>query len=173
MTLCVWLEIEGRPGYQWCPNCGIPRGGPKGQRKPSPLPANLRRECIPPGGVPSKPPTASQKLANWRTATDEWNAAGKPERSASEQHAIADVCRGCDQYNPDPLLPIVMGGGQCKACGCGLQPERSLFNALRYATYKCRLGRWNHLIVEKVISYVKPPKFEHRDHADENGSAAG
>lgn len=170
--ICEWVEFADKPGHWYCPNCGIPRGGAKGQRRPTEYPANLRRECIPPGG-PVKPPTAAQKLANWRDASDAWNAAGKPERSSDEQHLIADVCRGCEHYSKDPLLPIVMGGGQCKACGCGLQPERSLFNALRFATYKCKLGRWNHLIARKLISFVKPPKFEHRDTADEAGSAAG
>lgn len=173
MMLCVWLEIEGKPGHWYCPNCGVPRGGPNGQRKPSPRPEKLRRECLPPGGVPAAPPTATERLRNWATATEEWIAAGRPERSADEQRLIADVCRGCDQYRPEPLLPIVMGGGQCQACGCGLQPERRLGNALLYATYRCRLGRWNHLIVEGQISYVRPTRPAHRDTADEDGSAAG
>lgn len=172
---CVLVEIDGRPGYQECRRCGKARGWPTGQRRPSPAPVNYSRECLLPGEQSAATTQLSlrQRYQDWRDATEEWSAAGKPERTAAEQHALADVCRGCDQYNPDPLLPIVMGGGQCQACGCGLQPERSLFNALRYATYKCKLGRWNELIETGGASYVRPPKIEHRDTADERGSAAG
>lgn len=174
MNLCEWVEFADKPGHWYCQHCGIPRGGPKGQRRPSPYPENLRRECVASSnGQPIKPPTLAQRYQNWRDATEAWEAAGKPERSSEEQHRIADICRGCEHYDKNPLLPIVMGGGQCKACGCGLQPERSLFNALRFATYRCKLGFWNKLIAEKLISFVKPPKKEYRDTADADGSAAG
>lgn len=45
MNYCEFEEIDGKPGYQWCPHCQRVRGYPKGQSKPSPLPENLRREC--------------------------------------------------------------------------------------------------------------------------------
>ena len=54
MTLCQFVEIEGRPGYQWCPVCARPRGWPNEQRRPSALPANLRRACTAASVVPKK-----------------------------------------------------------------------------------------------------------------------
>lgn len=58
MNICEWREFAERPGHWYCPNCGIPRGGPKGQRRPSEYPATLRRECKPAGEVkmPKAPP---------------------------------------------------------------------------------------------------------------------
>ena len=58
MNLCAdWKEIKGKPGHWICPHCKIPRGGAKGQRRPSPYPKNLRRECKPVGEakVPKAP----------------------------------------------------------------------------------------------------------------------
>lgn len=52
MTLCQFVEIEGKPGYQWCPVCGRARGWPGEQRRPSALPENLRRVCT---GAPGSP----------------------------------------------------------------------------------------------------------------------
>ena len=162
MTRCSeWQEIDGKPGHWVCPHCDVPIGGRRGQRKARPYPTSLSRPCVATSDKSATkiaPPSARQKYRNWRDATEAWEAAGKPERSAEEQHLIADVCRGCEDYKPDPLVPIVLGGGQCKACGCGLQPERTLFNALRFATYRCKLGRWNDLIAQKLVSYVKPPQ---------------
>lgn len=110
------------------------------------MPANYSRTCtaVRSTEISIKPAiTTRERYRNWRDATEAWEAAGRPERSAAEQQLLADICRGCEHYKPDPLLPIVMGGGQCSACGCGLQPERKLFNALRFATYRCKKGRWN------------------------------
>jgi len=155
---CELIEISGRPGYQVCKRCGRGRAYPREQDRPLPMPDNYSRTC---GAsvvesVSIKPAVgAGDKIRSWLSATEQWIAAGRPERDAAEQHLIADVCRGCEHYGKDPLLPIVMGGGTCKACGCGLQPERSLFNALRYATWRCKLGRWNPLIAAGLVGWIK------------------
>jgi hypothetical protein len=50
---CKLVEIEGRPGFQWCPVCQRPRGWPKGQRNPAPMPERYNRECV--AGEPIAP----------------------------------------------------------------------------------------------------------------------
>ncbi len=57
MTLCQMQDIEGRPGFQWCPVCQRQRFWPQEQKSPKPLPANYRREC------PGRPAEASEPVA--------------------------------------------------------------------------------------------------------------
>lgn len=171
---CDWLEYPDRPGYWYCPHCNLPLGGPRGQRRPIDGTPTVWRKCavasplVKPDPQPHKPPTPKERLKSWRDATAAWKAAGSPERTSAEQHALADICRGCELYKPDPLLPIVMGGGQCGACGCGLKPERNLFNALRFGTYKCKKGKWDAAIAAGVL-YVEPPPADKRQPDPDDG----
>lgn len=166
---CVWEEIPDRPGFQWCPNCGRPRGWPRGQTHPSPLPARLLRACIatpatPPNAPRSQPPSMTQRVANYRDAHAKWNAAGCPVRSDERMLELYETkchTNQCGQFNG---LPLALGG-ECKACGCGLHPERKLLNKLYWATEACPKGLFQ--------ADVDPPKPIHRDQADEDGSRAG
>ena len=120
----------------------------------------LRAKCRAPSGSPTfqaapaqlQQPSAAERVRSLADATLDWMAAGCPERSAEEQHALAAICAACEHYRPDPVLPL-LAGGQCDVCGCGLQPERKLLNAFRYATYWCVLGRWDRV----GSGFARPP----------------
>lgn len=55
MSKCQLVEIEGRPGFQWCPACQRPRGWPKGQRNAASMPERYNRECTAASSEPPKP----------------------------------------------------------------------------------------------------------------------
>lgn len=158
---CQWIPAEGKPGYWICPLCEIPHGGPRWRAKPSDTPPNVYRSCRGKRELQTErpdellsSPTAVQKVKNWATATAAWIAAGCPVRSAEEQHVLAEICHGCKHYKPDPVLPLLQGG-QCGVCGCGIEPERKLMNALSYATYRCKKGFWD----ESGVTFVNPPQY--------------
>lgn len=172
MELCELVEIEGRPGFQECRKCGRGRFWPQGQKKPSAMPANYRRECVGPGVDPTPPPrpgyippkpqrepTIVEKAKSFSQALAKQRAAGDPQRSDGEKAIIWDRCNQCPagKFRPDPVVPIALGGGTCRACGCGIDKIRKLFNAAAFATYKCTLGHWDDLIASGQIRYVVAP----------------
>lgn len=158
MSACIFEPTE-EAGEWNCPDCH--RKTPAGRHYAVPP----RRTCF------AKTPSFAERARDFMSEVSKWEQAGRPERSSEDQHALDEICRGCSYYKPDPLLPIVMGGGQCGACGCGLKPERKLFNALRFGTYKCKQGKWDAAIAAGVM-YVEPPKVDKRDPDPDDGRSA-
>ncbi len=156
---CQWTQANNKPGYWICESCGIPYGGPRWKIAPTSEPPKVYRSCRgePRQSFASAPqpvlsPGFTEKAMNWFNATAAWVAAGRPVRSAEEQATLAEICRPCKYYKPDPVLPLLQGG-QCGVCGCGIAPERKLLNALSYATYRCKQGYWD----DAPVTFVTPP----------------
>lgn len=160
MGFCELIEDPERPGFQHCRHCLRPRFWPDVQKRPRPMPERYRRAC--PGhpvDAATKPtadagsaPGIVQRVRSYSAARKRQMEAGDPTRSDEETALIYARCQECPsgKFKADPLLPVVMGGGQCLACGCGLSAVRKIFNAARWATWKCRLGHWDDL----PITYV-------------------
>jgi hypothetical protein len=148
MKLCKLVEIEGRPGFQWCPECKRERGWPQGQRQPRPMPTKYLRDCVPPkpaavaaAGEPE--PSILQRVKRYKSARDRWVEAGKPIRSDEDKAALFAICEACpsEKYEARPIAPG-LSGGRCKACSCGLARERNTLNKIAWSTEDCPLGHW-------------------------------
>jgi hypothetical protein len=149
--LCQLVEIEGRPGYQWCPECKRERGWPQRQRQPRPMPPSYIRQCVPkspvvsktPAGAEGSQPSIVQRAKQFKSARDRWVEAGKPLRTDEEKATLFAICAACPSglYEALPVAPL-LAGGRCKACGCGLARERNTLNKIAWATENCPRGHW-------------------------------
>lgn len=162
---CDWIPwIDGapttEPGWWICSRCGRPRSivnrDPDWQGSSRACQAqSAATEARP---ERAKSAGLTQRVKRYRDARAKWKAAGEPMRTAESREALYAICQVCPEFKPLGVL-----GGQCGVCRCGLHHERDTLNKIAWATEDCPLGKWP----------AELSQIEHRDHADEDGSAAG
>lgn len=75
----------------------------------------------------------------YRQEKNDWKEAGEPVRSDEKVEELYNICVGCEEYIP---LPLVKDRGQCRVCTCLLSKDGDSLNKLRWSTTACPLGKW-------------------------------